>query len=359
MTILHIIAHDKFTLGYISFMQKYYSECEQLFLASKDSICSSVNVIDELKENSSVVVYSDWKWLAFSNAIKKYIDESDIIIVSGLFGFEHSIFFWPSKALNKTYIQYWGGDFYQLREKLKFWDLFKKIDRFKLLRVMDKTYGAVFLIEDDYVSFKSLTGFEKKNVYTAAMPFDPNTTYNFSEHRNHNMTCDVNVVVGNSAAIDNEHCEAFEKLKHLKQHVSVYCPLSYGDDEYREMVISLGNKYFGDKFHPVLDWMDEKDYYDFLSTMDIGIFGNNRQQGMGNIRALLSMGKKVFLRTNTSMYMYYSRIGFKCYDYESLNVCEYDDLICFPEQETNERIADTWYTPESVKTQWDKVIYGG
>ena len=356
MKILHIITHDKFTAGYIKFMRRYFSDFDHLFITPTVSSCNSVNVIDKLSDVSDVVFYNDWKWLAFSHTIKKYLQDSQLIIVSGLFGFEHSLFYWPSKALNKTYIQYWGGDFYQLRDKVRLFDIKKQFGRYKLLRVMAKSYGAVFLIEDDYSEFMKITGLQKKNTFAAAMPMDPETTYDFSGHRNQLSTYEINIVVGNSATSENEHIDAFERLKHLKQFISVYCPLSYGDTIYRKSVIDYGKSCFGDKFHPVLDWMSESEYFDFLSTMDIGVFANNRQQGMGNIWALLSMGKKVFLRTNTSMYGYYSRIGFKCYDYEKLNECGNKELIEFPEQDNNERIADAWYTPESVKKQWDELL---
>ena len=41
--------------------------------------------------------------------------------------------------------------------------------------------------------------------------------------------------------------------------------------------------------------MPYSSYISFLGSIDIGIFNNNRQQGMGNITNLLYLGKKVYL----------------------------------------------------------------
>ena len=67
-------------------------------------------------------------------------------------------------------------------------------------------------------------------------------------------------------------------------------------------VMKVGYEIFGDKFKPIIDYMNEQDYYKFLSTIDIGIFNHNRQQGMGNIITLLGMGKKVYMNPEVTTY---------------------------------------------------------
>ena len=55
--------------------------------------------------------------------------------------------------------------------------------------------------------------------------------------------------------------------------------------------------------------MHFKDYIDLLSSIDIAVFSHDRQQAMGNIITLLSLGKKVYLKpkiSSTQMFQDYN-----------------------------------------------------
>lgn len=357
MKILHLVTHDKFTEGYINFMKICLKEYEHIFLVSAYSCSDSENVDGRLIDASNVIFYHSGKWLAFSKEIKSYIFQADKIIVSGMFGIERLIFFWPSKAFNKMYIQYWGGDFYQLREKISVRRISEWMQRKMLVSCMKRSKGAIFLLDSEYLLFKEITKIEKQIVYTAVVPYNPLTRFPYEKYRNKNKSDVVRILIGNSATIENGHIEALYFLKHLKnEHIEVFVPLSYGDSDYAHDVVLIGREIFGSKFHPIFEWMSENDYFTFLSTMDIGVFNNNRQQGMGNIAALLRMGKKVYLRFDTTMYSEYRKLGFVCYDIFNLQSETIEELVDFPYKEKNEIISDDWNTPNSMTTQWQYLL---
>lgn len=75
--------------------------------------------------------------------------------------------------------------------------------------------------------------------------------------------------------------------------------------------------------------MDYEKYVELLSTCNVGIYYNDRQQGMGNINTLLRLGKKVYLRKGTSMWNNYKKNNFILFDVDELNNIYYNNLIEF------------------------------
>lgn len=354
--IAHLITQSVFTVGYINFMKMNMTEYDHVFviLAWND-----VKIKEKMLVDREQVLYcTDINELRFRGEIlNNVLTGADKIIVSGVFGAETGIFFWPKHMLNKVYLQYWGGDFYQLREKFPIRDIKKKIWRYMLKDVYKRTRGAIFLIEGEYDKYKEITGITKKEVYIAPVPSDPNSEFPFYKYVMPNGHSVVRIVVGNSATEENMHIEALTKLaKFREKNIEVFCPLSYGDKEYGQKIAAYGKKIFGNKFHPILDWMEQSEYYSFLATCDIGIFANNRQQAMGNISALLRMGKKVYLRKDTSMYKNYIKIGCICYDIDYLPEMSYDEFLSNPQYEQTAKKINEWYSIDKIKKQWNKVL---
>ena len=119
-------------------------------------------------------------------------------------------------------------------------------------------------------------------------------------------------------------------LEHLKdEDIKIICPLSYGDEKYREEVIKKGKEIFKEKFHPITEFMNYQQYLELLSKCSVGIFNNNRQQAMGNISALLKIGKKIYLRNNTSMWKEYEKNNLKIFNIEEVKNATSDELFHF------------------------------
>lgn len=356
MKILHLITHDKFTAGYINFMKLCMCGYEHTFMIS--TWCASEERAEkQLVDDNNIIYYSSGKWVAFSPQVRNLIDEVDKIIVSGIFGIEMLIWFWSKRAFNKMYLQYWGGDFYHLRETIKFSDYRKRIQRCMLLSCFKRSYGAIYLIDGEYEKYKKITGIQKDHVYVASMPANPLTEFDYAAYRTIEHGKTVRVVVGNSATEENCHKEILDKLAHLrKEEIEIYCPLSYGDEEYRDEVTSYGRERFGEKFHPITQWMELSDYICFLAKCHVGIFNCNRQQAMGNILKMLKLGRKVYLQTNTSMYENYIKKGFIIHDVNELDHASLEELVDFPEREKNLQVAEAWDYKQDAIEKWKKVL---
>ena len=54
------------------------------------------------------------------------------------------------------------------------------------------------------------------------------------------------------------------------------------------------------------DLMSFDDYNKYLASIDIAIFHHDRQQAMGNVIGLISLGKKVVLKDSISSYEFFT-----------------------------------------------------
>lgn len=355
--IVHVVAHDKFTAGYINFMKICMKEYDHIFIVSNYSAMGSEGVKGRLIDERNVIRWSTLKEIAFGKEIRNVLLDCDKVILSGFFCMEEFCVFWPGKIFKKAYIHLWGGDFYELRNFIPLTQWHRRVNRMLRKRCFRKCAGVIFLIEGEYEKFYEITHIKKSKNYVAMMPGDPQEELPFKQYRSGSVNEITKIIIGNSATEENCHIEVFQMLKRFsREKMEIYCPLSYGNVSYGDKVIEEGKKIFGEKFHAMKTWMSQEDYYRFLSTCDIGIFNNDRQQGMGNIVAMLFLGKKVFLRAGVSMYDDYIARGFKIYPVLEINELNFDQLKEFDNYEHNIQVADEWnYMEESVEA-WRKVF---
>lgn len=116
-----------------------------------------------------------------------------------------------------------------------------------------------------------------------------------------------NILVGNSAAPNNNHIEIFSILKNLSipADSKIIVPLSYGDMSYKNEIIAIGKRMFGIKFQPLTQMLEMKEYVDVLASCSIVIFNHKRQQGAGNAGIALFLGAKVFMNPESLLYQEY------------------------------------------------------
>jgi hypothetical protein len=104
-------------------------------------------------------------------------------------------------------------------------------------------------------------------------------------------------------------------------------PLSYGDGQYRTVVLQKGRQILGDRFMPVVQFMPLGDYNALMNRCGVAIMNHMRQQGVGNIMADLWRGGRVFMNSTT---------GFRALRRMGLSV----ELIC-------DQTEDTIFKPKS------------
>jgi len=288
--ILHFCHQEKFISDFIEFIGEHFDMSQHDFRVfggdAKYSIPELVNV--KVANVNKFLKIKDYLFLIIAMCRAKKI------IVHGLFNPMLVRILWAMPwLLKKCYWVMWGGDLYvySLGDRNKAW----KVSEFFRRPVIRKMGHFVGYITGEYDLAQKWYGADGQHhrcfMYTSNL-------YKGSpvEQKTHDGTA---ILVGNSADPSNNHLEVFDKLKEYKeQDISIYVPLSYGDPNYAQKMVAEGKKRFGDKFIPLTDFLPFEDYLKLLDKIDIAIFNHNRQQGMGNIRTLLGLGKKVYMKPN-------------------------------------------------------------
>lgn len=259
------------------------------------------------------------------------------------------------KVLSKTYFHFWGGDFYKFREFSTF-DV--KKSKFVLKRCLLKCAGVINLIEEDYTALKEIMGLSEMKHFVAPIGKNPKETIDYAYYRNKQKQDDkYRILLGNSATVYNQHEEIFRiLLKFKEENIEIVCPLAYGKEDYRNEVIERGIQYFGEKFHPIIKSIPKEEYVDFLSSCDVGIFNNNRQQAMGNISIFARLGKKVYLRDDTPMWEHFKKIGYQFSSIEELKNASLEEIVHIDDdvRQNNIEAREKW--EQQAVILWDKVL---
>jgi hypothetical protein len=137
----------------------------------------------------------------------------------------------------------------------------------------------------------------------------------------------VNIWLGNSDVLTNNHLDALVALKKFRyENVKLLCPLNYENGDYGQYIAKQGLKLFGEKWHPFTEFMPIGQYLRLLETVDIVIMNHNRTQAAGNIFAFIRMGKKVFIKKQSSIYSLLTANGITIFDANKINDLSFEEL---------------------------------
>jgi hypothetical protein len=352
--------NEKFITSYINFINNNFNENEHSFF-----------VIDGIEEekiaiphNKNVIKYIS-KGRRFIGIIKKiilvfqipflylklflYCKNSTKIYLHGLFDIRTIFFFYIfKKFLKKAIWIMWGGDLYSYenRKSSIFYKLYYKIDDY----VKGHFNGYITYMEGDYFLAEKWYKAKGKLYKSFAYPSNFYKSIEFIETEK----SELHIQIGNSAANSNNHLEILDKLKIYKdRNIKLFCVLSYGGSKYIQKIIDYGKNIFNEKFIPITHFMEFGDYMKFLSNMDIAIFAHNRQQGVGNIISLLSLGKTIYLRDDVTTYKTLQELGIKI---KSFN--KFDNIDKFNEGtlENNIKIIKEEFSLKNLKNDWEIIF---
>ena len=120
-----------------------------------------------------------------------------------------------------------------------------------------------------------------------------------------------------------------------------------------------GKKVLGDKFHPVVDFMDKETFVKYVNGMDVVMMFHNRQQGEGNVMISLVLGKPVFMKPSNPQFGMLQRMGVKSvYDVREMHTVDLIEAIKVAQQnreDTMRRIGEE-YSMESRLKQLEKIL---
>jgi len=330
--ILHIAKPCKFTVPFFDFLQDNFDVSGHEILGH-----GSVDWPANLKIKNSRAERFAWVFSYYKKAKK-----AEKIILHGYFGplLILGIFFFPLFH-KKIYWLVWGGDLYTRvtdKRNVKWW-IMEMARRFSVPR-----FGFIVTsIDGDYQRVVDWYGAKGKRIPVFTYPAG---CLDFQlKRKNSERAGRTKILVGNSAFPSNCHDWVFEQLSGISNDdFDVICPLSYGDNEYAEKIEARGKELFGERFKAIRDFMPYEEYVGYLSEVDIGIFANNRQQGLSNIRLLVAMGKKVFVNPEVSSFQHLQKQGVKVFDINSMDL----DPV-FPESDRNAELMLSLYSRSTLK----------
>lgn len=227
----------------------------------------------------------------------------------------------------------WGGDFYKyiagnrnslfLKKTSKLWrhknkirviqfipfkSFIKKIVRYENdhLKAIKKIKYFAPIIPTEYDLLKNaLPQFKSKYV-----PFSYGNIDDLLRGLEQHQIQGQNILLGNSATYENNHLEAFDLIAKLDiEHRNIIVPLSYGDSEYRDIIIAYGKNKFGENFLPLVDFMVKEKYHKIIASCSIVIMNHLRQQAMGNINTMMYLGAKIFLNPKNPVFAFFRNEG--------------------------------------------------
>lgn len=291
-------------LEFVAFTNEHFNSNEHLFMLSP----VRGHKIPVLENVRTLKTGLGRLWSAIALSLQMYRAEK--IILHGLFNFGLLLLLAAQPwLLTKCYWCIWGGDLYdhQLGKKNWKWHI-KELFRRPVIKRMGNliTYikGDVDLARDWY----GATG-----QYHECIMY-PSNLYKEIQIKPKKDTA-IHFLVGNSADPSNNHMEALEKLLPFKDlDIRIHIPLSYGNKEYAATVCRQASLWFGEKAKPITKLMPFDKYMEFLSSIDIAIFNHRRQQAMGNTITLLGLGKKVYMRSDTTQWDFLNRHHFLIFD---------------------------------------------
>jgi len=360
---LHVFPASTFLGPFIDFINSNFPPEDHLFYVMGDNskyqdISNHTNVITALK--------SDRKMRTARRLIRE-IKSCEKVIIHGLFSLKlivllNAYLLISSRSRRpKMFWRIWGGDLYNNflyppSGRLK---SLKKIRRTILLqpkkRLLRHLYGIISPVKGDYdfavSKYKTNAKYFKYGNYAVYEP-----EY-FEEIKKTEHPTDVpTILLGNSASQTNDHYEAIDLLKSLREYrdFRVLCPLSYGDNKYGEKVIEYGKDKLGESFEPILNYIAESEYISLLDSVDIAIMNHKRQQALGNIGILMRLGKKVFLRKQNPVYKHYTDMGAKVFSIDDISKDNPETFFEFDKDtsERNKKAVFSYNSKENVIKSW-------
>lgn len=347
--IVQLIPKEKFTYGFITFMERYYSDRDmRIILYGDDSYFGYKN-----KNSRLVISISKISELVFNSTCRMLLREADYILLNWVSS-RVVPFLYPYRK--KLVLFFWGADLYSVirPESLMF-----KFANVVKRKVIGRVPYIMTIIPSDFellcktckISAKWMRG-----VVWGSKESD--MTVNLGLSCNKPRSC-LKILIGNSATASNRHKDVLDLLSHFaNEDIEIILPLSYGDSCYADNVAIYAESIFGNKVSVLREFISEEEYTLLLDQVDIGVFNHDRQQGLGTTMMLFRAGAKVYLSQDSLMSEDLMNEGYVIYPTESIGVEKFKDFSSYSEKEKkqNKELADFNRNEQQAVETWNKIF---
>jgi hypothetical protein len=342
--VIHVVEQEKFIPPFIELINKSFdTSCHHFYFFAKGELYqgnSEAKITRNSDFSSSLISLIE---------LAKHLNSADKIVLHGLFGsVVILLLFIQPWLLKKCYWVIWGGDLYTHsldKRTFRWWvkEIFKR-------PVIKRLGHLVTYVDGDIELARRWYG--ARGQYHECLGYPSNTFRPTELPEEHHQG--LYILVGNSADPSNEHLEVLRLLSdHEKAPTKVFVPLSYGNEDYAKIVVEQGRRLLGERFVPLLEFLPYDHYLKMLASIDIAIFNHRRQQGMGNIIALLGLGKTVCVRSDTTSWKTLAGMGIQLGDTLQPDLCTLTE-----EDAARNRFIVTQRFSEDVLVNQLRVILG-
>ena len=356
--ILHNFNKSTFLRTYLQILSKHFDVHHHHIITNTTDQHDVNATYDKTLVNFSTVVKPSTTikrpilYFIHSLPIRKIMKQSDLIIAHGF----TDIWYYclsPS-TLKKTVWVIWGYDLYDYRTRKN--SLYSRIF-FQIKKYLVKRIPHVISNIGDYKLLQKWYGASPKLLQVYSLY--GNGCTNVKPHIRQTNAKKINILLGNSATPTNRHMEGLEILsKYKNEDIKIHIPLSYGDKEYAKSIEKHAREIFGDKVIILDKMMSPESYNDLLSTMDIAVFNQNRQQGVGNLTYMFQSGVKIFLNDDSPLCEYYAELNLPVNSINNIPEMSFDEFIFIDPsdvQASTQRARDI-FSEETLVKQWNEVF---
>lgn len=350
-----IIPKEKFTFDHVNFLNEAFHSKYRItfFLYGDDNFAGY-----RPPKLDNCIIKQSWRDFFSDAACRRLISCSSLVVLHWV---ELRLLLALTKMAVHPVLVFWGGDLYPYFNPTP-WKM--RVKQFLLRLCSNRARAVCTLTEGDSALFSRLitagtkrfvvtvSGLTRERVETLKLTEDAELIEKQAPFR---------VLVGNSATPTNRHLEAFDLLERYRdEDIEIIVPLSYGDESYAASVVERGRAIFGGKFVPVLDFMELAEYTKLLRTVAVGVFANDRQQGMGNISILLRSGAKVYVPSETSTWGHYSDMGVKLFKTEDIGFQCFEEFVAIDKSivASNREAVSADRMRRRAIDQWSRMFEG-
>ncbi len=322
--ILHIFnKQEKFSIQYIKFLKDSGFDLDNQFIFHYGKSSGFFE-----KQNVNCI-FSNFIDIGKHIRLYKKMREAEKVIVHSLASpFLLFLLLFNFKVTKKIYWVVWGKDLY-FKKCVNMKNPINIIYEFLRKLSIKNVKHIVTNVDGDYELAKKWYGVDAvfHKAEGVGYPYNSNINPVLGGYK----TSLNKVLLGNSASKSNNHIEALYKLKECdNQNMEVISPLSYGGKKkYVQKVICIGKQLFGDRFKPIVDFMPLQKYNAMLDSIDVAFFYHDRQEAFSNLLTLIGQGKKVYIRTESTLWNYFKDKGIIVHDSNNVD----DTLFCVDEKE--------------------------
>lgn len=170
-----------------------------------------------------------------------------------------------------------------------------------------------------------------------------------------------NILLGNSATLTNNHLEIIDMISSRQDFLSggkLVCPLSYGEKGYAKFISKYGNEKLSGGFYPLINFMPYGDYISLISSCSVVIMNHIRQQGAGNVIAMIFLGATVYLNEKNPLYNYFLSLGVVLFSIQDLKKNPNMRTIRLSDEQilNNKKIIKSTYGKEAMVKRTENLI---